>query len=263
MMMKTPPLQPEARLSALDNIELSIVIPCLNEAETITICVRKALQGIVIAGVCGEVIVVDNGSTDQSAALAVAAGARVVNVVQRGYGAALSGGIEAACGKYVIMGDADDSYDFTEIAPFVAKLRAGYVLVMGTRLRGTILPGAMPHLHRWLGNPGLTAIGNVLFRTQISDYHCGLRGFDRTHIRALDLRTPGMEFASEMVTKVALQRLPMTEIPIAYHPDGRSRRPHLRTWRDGWRHLRFMLQTRWHAAFAPPAPAQTILQDVE
>ncbi|NDJ59482.1 MAG: glycosyltransferase family 2 protein [Chloroflexi bacterium] len=233
------PLSQQA--AAPQSLEFSVVIPCLNEAETLAVCIQKARHALDAAGVRGEVVVADNGSTDGSQQIATSAGARVVPVPERGYGAALIGGIEAAVGEYVIMGDADDSYDFSGIAPFIDKLRDGYDLVMGTRLKGTIMPGAMPGLHRWLGNPVLTFIGNVLFRAGVSDFHCGLRGFKRSAILALDLRTSGMEFATEMVAKAALGKLRIAEIPIVYHPDGRSRPPHLRTWRDGWRHLKFML----------------------
>ncbi len=232
---------PVIAASSVSLIELSIVIPCLNEAETIETVVRKAHATLSALQIAGEVIVADNGSSDGSQRLAQAAGARVVSVPVRGYGAALIGGIRAAEGAYVIMGDADDSYDFSAIAPFMERLRAGDDLVMGTRMRGTILPDAMPPLHRWLGNPVLTAIGNILFRTRISDYHCGLRGFSTATARDLGLRTTGMEFATELVAKMALYGKRISEVPITYYPDGRSRRPHLRTWRDGWRHLKFML----------------------
>lgn len=220
---------------------MTLLIPCLNEAETIARVVGKACDALRHLAIEGEVLVADNGSSDGSQSLAEAAGARVVHVPVRGYGAALIGGIREARGRWIIMGDADDSYDFSAIAPFVERLRAGDDLVMGSRLRGTILPGAMPPLHRWLGNPVLTAIGNLLFRTRVSDYHCGLRGFSTERARALDLRTTGMEFATELVVKMALHGARISEIPITYYPDGRSRRPHLRTWRDGWRHLKFML----------------------
>lgn len=222
-------------------LELSVVIPCLNEAETIERVVGKALAAIAALDVAGEVLVADNGSTDGSQRLAQQAGARVVDVPVRGYGAALIGGIREAQGAYILMGDADDSYDFSAIGPFIERLRAGDDLVMGSRFRGRILPGAMPPLHRWLGNPALTWVGNVLFKTAISDYHCGLRGFNTAAARELNLRTTGMEFATELVAKMALHGRRISEIPITYHPDGRSRRPHLRTWRDGWRHLKFML----------------------
>lgn len=225
----------------LDQLEFSIVIPCLNEAETIQTVVAKAVNTLRDNQITGEIIVADNGSADKSVELAMAAGARVVHVPVRGYGAALIGGIQAAHGKYIIMGDADDSYDFAAIMPFIQALREGHHLVMGSRMKGEIVPGAMPWLHRWVGNPALTAIGNLLFRTSISDYHCGLRGFDAETARSLSLRTNGMEFATELVAKMALNHHRIVEIPITYYPDGRSRRPHLRTWRDGWRHLKFML----------------------
>lgn len=257
--MPTLSAQPQTLLSPATTIEVSIVIPCLNEAETIQTVITKALTSLRQANISGEVIVADNGSTDGSQALAEGCGARVVPVPQRGYGAALIGGINAALGTYVIMGDADDSYDFTAIQPFVEKLRAGYDLVMGTRMKGKILPGAMPPLHRWLGNPVLTAIGNILFRTRISDYHCGLRAFNRASIQTLGLRTSGMEFATEMVAKSALNHLTMTEIPITYYPDGRSRRPHLRTWRDGWRHLKFMLLLSPTWVFIQPGALITLI----
>ncbi len=229
-------------------VELSIVIPCLNEAETLARVIRKAHEGARRAGVESyEVVVADNGSTDGSQEIAAAEGARLVHVPVRGYGAALQGGIQAAKGRYVIMGDADDSYDFSAIAPFVEKLREGYQLVMGTRLKGEIKPGAMPFLHRHLGNPILTFLGNLFYGCGLSDFHSGLRGFERDAIRSLNLRTQGMEFASEMVIRATLAGLSRTEIPITLYPDGRSRPPHLRTWRDGWRHLRFMLlySPRW------------------
>lgn len=230
------------------NPEISFVMPCLNEAETIAKCIQLAHAGARKAGVHGyEIIVADNGSMDASREIARAEGAMVVEVPARGYGAALRGGIEAARGKYVIMGDSDASYDFSDISRFVDELRKGSPLVMGSRLRGEIKDGAMPFLHRHLGVPLLTALGNLFFRIRLSDYHCGLRGFDREAIRGLHLRTEGMEFASEMIIRAALAGLTITEVPIIYHPAGRSRRPHLRTWRDGWRHLRFLLlyTPRW------------------
>ncbi|MCL4248406.1 MAG: glycosyltransferase family 2 protein [Anaerolineae bacterium] len=223
------------------SVEFTLLMPCLNEAETLERCIQKAQHGLAAAGIEGEVLIADNGSSDGSPVIAEQAGARVVHVPQRGYGAALNAGIHEAKGRYVIMGDADDSYDWSQIAPFVEKLRAGYALVMGTRLKGKIFPGAMPALHRWLGNPVLTAIGNLLFGTRISDYHCGMRGFERSAVLDFNLQTSGMEFATELVAKASLHRVSMTEVPISYHPDGRTRRPHLRTWRDGWRHLIFML----------------------
>jgi hypothetical protein len=229
------------RAPAADAIELSIVMPCLNEAETLALCVRKAQAFLTASGIAGEVIVADNGSTDGSRAIATGLGARLVGVEARGYGAALAGGIAAARGRYVVMGDADDSYDFGALMPFVEALRAGGELVMGNRFRGGIRPGAMPRLHRYLGNPVLSYLGRRFFRSAIGDFHCGLRGFRRDAILALDLRAPGMEFASEMVVKAALHRLDVREVPTVLAPDGRSRPPHLRTWRDGWRHLRFLL----------------------
>ncbi|MGA8048856.1 MAG: glycosyltransferase family 2 protein [Burkholderiales bacterium] len=227
--------------------ELTILMPCLNEAATVGTCVAKARDFLARAGIRGEVLVADNGSEDGSPDLAAQAGAQVVKVAQRGYGAALAAGIAAANGRYVIMGDADDSYDFSRLEAFVEKLRAGHPLVMGNRFKGGIREGAMPWLHRYLGNPVLSFIGRLLFRTKVGDFHCGLRGFDREAVRALDLRTPGMEFASELVVKAALAGWPVAEVPTTLHPDGRGRPPHLRSWRDGWRHLRFLLlfSPRW------------------
>jgi hypothetical protein len=222
-------------------LELTILMPCLNEAETIGTCVAKAMGYLARSGVAGEVVIADNGSTDGSQAIAEGLGARVVAVPVRGYGAALIAGIAAARGRFVIMGDSDDSYDFNNLDPFLDKLREGYALVMGNRFRGGIKPGAMPPLHRYLGNPVLSTIGRVFFGGPVRDFHCGLRGFDRDAIRALDLRAPGMEFASEMVVKATVQGLRVTEVPTTLSPDGRSRPPHLRSWRDGWRHLRFLL----------------------
>jgi hypothetical protein len=228
-------------------MELTILMPCLNEAATVARCVAKARGFLERAGMAGEVLVADNGSDDGSAALAERAGARVVHVAERGYGAALSAGIAAARGRYVIMGDADESYDFSRLEAFVDKLREGWPLVMGNRFQGGIEPGAMPALHRYLGNPVLSFIGRLFFGAPIGDFHCGLRGFDRDAVRALDLRTPGMEFASELVVKAALAGWRIAEVPTVLHPDGRGRPPHLRRWRDGWRHLRFLLlfSPRW------------------
>ena len=227
--------------------ELSVVMPCLNEAETLESCIRKAHRWLQANGVRGEVVVADNGSTDGSQAIATRAGARVVTVTTKGYGSALISGINAARGKYVVMGDADDSYDFSDLKPFLEKLREGYDLVMGNRFAGGIKPGAMPKLHRYLGNPVLTGIGRVLFRSPSGDFHCGLRGFSKAAVAGLDLRTTGMEFASEMVVKATLHKMRIAEVPTTLSPDGRSRPPHLRSWRDGWRHLRFMLlySPRW------------------
>jgi len=222
-------------------LELTILMPCLNEAETLGTCVRKARDYLARSGIAGEVLVADNGSTDGSQAIAESLGARVVAVPERGYGAALIAGIAAARGRFVIMGDSDDSYDFTALDPFVAKLREGCELVMGNRFKGGIMPGAMPPLHRYLGNPVLSTIGRLFFGSPVGDFHCGLRGFDRDAMRRLELRAPGMEFASEMVVKATVQGLRMAEVPTTLSPDGRSRPPHLRSWRDGWRHLRFLL----------------------
>jgi glycosyltransferase involved in cell wall biosynthesis len=231
----------------VEELELSIVMPCLNEAETLGTCIRKALDSLRKNDISGEVLIADNGSTDGSQEIARELGARVVPVRERGYGAALSGGIEAARGRFVIMGDADDSYDFAKLEPFVAKLREGYDLVMGNRFQGGIAPGAMPPLHRYLGNPVLTALGRLFFASPCSDFHCGLRGFRRDSILGLGLQTTGMEFASEMVVKATLLDLRIAEVPTTLSPDGRSRPPHLRSWRDGWRHLRFLLlySPRW------------------
>jgi glycosyltransferase involved in cell wall biosynthesis len=223
------------------SLELSVVMPCLNEAETLASCIAKARQSMAELDICGEVIVADNGSTDGSQAIAAAMGARLVSVEARGYGNALMGGIAAARGAYIIMGDADDSYDFATLAPFVERLREGYDLVMGNRFAGQIKPGAMPALHRYFGNPLLTGIGQLLFHSQCGDFHCGIRGFRRDMVMELDLRTTGMEFASEMVVKATLHQLQIAEVPVTLSPDGRSRPPHLRSWRDGWRHLRFLL----------------------
>src|SRR5262249_43333474 len=216
-------------------------MPCLNEARTVGICVAKAKKTLESLGIRGEVIVADNGSTDGSQDIAREAGARVVPVSRKGYGSALQGGIDAARGTFIIMGDADDSYDFTQLAPFVARLRQGDELVMGNRFKGGIKPGAMPWLHRYVGNPVLTGILNLFFRTPIGDAHCGLRAFRKDAYQRLGLTTTGMEFASEMVVKASLSRQKISEVPIILYPDGRDRPPHLRSFRDGWRHLRFLL----------------------
>jgi hypothetical protein len=236
-----------SKLQAGEAIELSVVMPCLNESATVGACIRKALGGMEQHGIRGEVIIADNGSTDGSQQIATESGARVVPVETRGYGSALRGGIAAARGRYVLMGDADDSYDFTQAHLFVSKLREGYDLVMGNRFRGGILPGAMPPLHRYLGNPVLTGIGRLFFNCPVGDFHCGLRAFRKEAIESLGLRTHGMEFATEMVVKATRFGLRITEIPTTLSPDGRNRAPHLRTWRDGWRHLRFLLlySPRW------------------
>jgi hypothetical protein len=229
------------RREAAPDLELTILMPCLNEAETLGVCIAKAMGYLARSGVAGEVLIADNGSTDGSQTIAEAGGARVVPVPERGYGAALIAGIRAARGRFVIMGDSDDSYDFTALDPFVAQLRAGNQLVMGNRFRGGIAPGAMPPLHRYLGNPVLSTVGRVFFGAPVGDFHCGLRGFERGAMLGLDLRAPGMEFASEMVVKATMQGLRIAEVPTTLSPDGRSRPPHLRSWRDGWRHLRFLL----------------------
>ena len=230
-----------------ESAELSIVLPCLNEAETIERCIAAAMKCLRDNGIHGEVVVGDNGSTDGSAELARRAGARVVEVAQRGYGSALMGAIEASRGRFIVMGDADASYDFAEAAGILEKLREGCDLVMGNRFKGGIMPGAMPWKNRWLGNPGLTGLGRLIYGASVSDFHCGLRGFTRATYDALRLRTTGMEFASEMVVKATVARKKIGEVPITLHPDGRLRRPHLRPWRDGWRHLRFLLllSPRW------------------
>jgi hypothetical protein len=222
-------------------IELTILMPCLNEAETLAICIEKALGFLRRSGISGEVLIADNGSSDGSQEIAARLGARVTHVPEKGYGAALIAGIAAARGRYVIMGDSDDSYDFSVLDPFIAKLRDGFDLVMGNRFMGGIAPGAMPPLHRYLGNPVLSTIGRIFFASPIRDFHCGLRGFSRDAMMALELRAPGMEFASEMVVKATMRGLRIAEVPTTLSPDGRSRPPHLRSWRDGWRHLRFLL----------------------
>lgn len=231
-------------------VALSIVLPCLNEVETLATCIEKAHLGMKLAGITGEVIVADNGSTDGSVELATELGARVVHVPEKGYGNALRGGIEAARAPWIILGDSDDSYDFSHLEGFIRKLREGYDLVMGCRLPsggGRILPGAMPWKNRWLGNPALSWVGRVFFHCPVRDFHCGLRAFTRAAYDRMELKTSGMEFASEMVIKATLRSLRITEVPITLHPDGRSRPPHLKPWRDGWKHLRFMLifSPRW------------------
>ena len=228
-------------------MELTILMPCLNEAETIGRCIDKARAFLMRAGVDGEVLVADNGSSDGSPAIAAERGARVVPVAQRGYGAALQGGIAAAHGRFIVMGDADDSYDFSDLDGFLSALRRGADIVMGNRFRGGIRPGAMPFLHQRLGNPLLSFMGRLFFKIPVGDFHCGLRGVRADAVRALELRTSGMEFASEMVVRAALEGLKVVEVPTTLAPDGRSRPPHLRTWRDGWRHLKFLLtfSPRW------------------
>jgi len=230
-----------AATGTLKNVEVSVVIPCLNEANSLAICVDKARSALRAAGFSGEVIVADNGSTDGSVQIAEEHGARVVRVMERGYGAALRAGITAARGPFIIMGDADDSYDFAEVPRFVDKLREGYDIVMGNRFRGGIKPGAMPYLHKYFGNPGLTALLNTFFHARIGDSYCGMRGFTRALYDRLDLRSSGMEFALEMIIKSAQIGARIAEIPIVLWPDKRGRSPHLRSFRDGWRSLRFML----------------------
>ena len=242
---------PEASPARSAQLELTILMPCLNEARTLGTCIAKAQRYLAASGVTGEVLVADNGSTDGSPSLARAFGARVIAVPSRGYGAALAAGIHAAAGRYVVMGDSDDSYDFERLGPFVEALRSGAQLVMGNRFKGGIEPGAMPPLHRWLGNPVLSGLGRLMYRCDVGDFHCGLRGFERESMLGLQLSCPGMEFASEMVLKASLAGLRVTEVPTTLRPDGRDRPPHLRSWRDGWRHLRLMLlySPSWLFAF--------------
>ena len=238
---------PDQRTAAGELIELSVVMPCLNEHETAGVCVRKAVAALRQAGISGEVILADNGSTDGSVEIAQAEGARVVHIAEKGYGNALKGGILAASGQYVLMADSDDSYDFSHIPRFIEQLRSGSDLVMGNRFRGGIADEAMPSLHRYLGNPVLTGVGRLFFRSPCGDFHCGMRAFRKDSFLRMDIRSTGMEFASEMVVKASLLRMKISEVPTTLSPDGRSHPPHLRTWRDGWRHLRFLLMysPRW------------------
>lgn len=222
-------------------MELTILMPCLNEALTVATCISKAQTFLKENNIDGEILVADNGSTDGSQDIARKAGARVVNVEEKGYGSALIGGCNAALGKYVVMGDADDSYDFLNLMPFLEKLREGYDLVMGNRFKGGIEKGAMPPLHRYLGNPVLSTIGRILYRSPVRDFHCGLRGYNRESILKLNLHTTGMEYASEMVVQATLHKLKICEVPTTLKKDGRDRPPHLRSWSDGWRHLTFLL----------------------
>lgn len=220
--------------------EVTVLMPCLNEAETLAVCIKKAKTFLKENQIDGEVLIADNGSTDGSQEIAVAQGARVLTVERKGYGSALIGGCNAADGKYIIMGDADDSYDFLHLMPFIDKLREGYELVMGNRFAGGIEDGAMPWLHRYIGNPVLSFIGRLFFRSEIKDFHCGLRGYDRESILKLGLKTTGMEYASEMVVMAELNHLKIAEVPTTLKKDGRSKAPHLRSFRDGWRHLKFL-----------------------
>ena len=225
----------------MESCELSIVMPCLNEEKTLPQCIAKAKSFLEKHNVHGEIVIADNGSTDHSREVAQEAGARVVDVQERGYGSAILGGMAAAKGKYIIVGDADDSYDFSSLSLFLEKLREGYDMVIGNRFQGGVMPGAMPFLHRYLGNPLLSWIGNLFFRSPIHDFHCGLRAVRADAVPTLDLHATGMEFATEMVVKAIAHRLQMTEVPVVLYPDGREKRSHLRTWRDGWRHLRLLL----------------------
>ncbi len=227
--------------------ELSVVMPCLNEAQTIGTCIRKAQASFERLGIAGEVVVADNGSTDGSPRIAKDLGARVVPVAKKGYGSALTGGIAAARGRWVIMGDADDSYDFSDLEPFVQRLKEGYDLVAGNRFKGGIHPGAMPWLHRMFGNPVLSFVGRKLYGTLCGDIYCGLRGFDREKVAALDVQSTGMEFAIEMIVKATMAGLRVTEVPTTLSPDAEGREPHLNTWRDGWRSIRLLLlySPRW------------------
>jgi len=242
-----------------EQCNLSIVMPCLNEAETLETCISKAKGFLQKSGMRGEIIIADNGSTDGSLELAEKAKVKIVHVAEKGYGSALLGGIEAARGEFVIMGDADDSYDFSDLGGFVEALESGYDLVMGNRFKGGIRPGAMPFLHRYLGNPVLSWLARLFFKSNIGDFHCGLRGLRRDAILALNLQTTGMEFASEMIVKATMRGLKIKEVPTILYPDGRTRPPHLRTWSDGWRHLRFLLlySPRW--LFFYPGLALTVL----
>lgn len=226
---------------------LSILIPCLNERETLAICIEKAFYSLEKLSMGGEVLIADNGSTDGSQSIALDSGARIVDIKNRGYGAALIGGIDAASSTFIVMGDADDSYALDDLSLFIEKLEQGFDLVMGNRFQGGVAQGAMPWLHKYLGNPVLSWIGRLFFKVPIGDFHCGLRAFKADAIRSLNLKSTGMEFASEMVVKASLNGLKITEVPTTLKPDGRSRPPHLRTWRDGWRHLVFLLAAspRW------------------
>lgn len=239
--------------------ELTILMPCLNEAETLASCIRKARTFLCKNQISGEILIADNGSTDKSPDIAQHEGARVIAVPEKGYGNALIAGIQAAQGKFIIMGDSDDSYDFTNLDGFVKLLRDGNDLVMGNRFQGGISPGAMPFLHRYLGNPVLSGLGRFFFNIPVGDFHCGLRGFNRESIQNLNLKAPGMEFASEMVVLASLNGLKITEVPTTLVPDGRKRKPHLNTWRDGWRHLQFLLLHSPDWLFLYPGAAAFLL----
>ena len=243
----------------MQQIELTILMPCLNEAETLLICIQKAQSFLDKEKISGEVLIADNGSTDGSVEIAMGAGARVINVETKGYGSALIAGCNAAHGKYVIMGDADDSYDFTNLLPFVNKLRDGYELVMGNRFKGGIEKGAMPWLHRYIGNPLLSFIGRLFFDSKIKDFHCGLRGYNKDSIQKLGLKTVGMEYASEMVVMSELAGLKIAEVPTTLKKDGRSRPPHLRSFHDGWRHLKFLFMYSPNWLFLYPGIILVIL----
>lgn len=231
----------------MEKIELTILMPCLNEAETIAGCITQAKAFLTQENIQGEILIADNGSTDQSKQIALSLGAAVIDVAERGYGAALLNGIHHARGDYIIMGDGDGSYDFSHLMPFLMLLRAGYPLVMGNRFLGGIKPGAMPFLNKYLGNPVLSFLGRIFFQTRVGDFHCGLRGFHRAAILDLNLKASGMEFASEMVVKACLQKFKIAEVPTILFPDGRSRKPHLRPWRDGFRHLSLLISLRLNA----------------
>jgi len=250
---------PPGAEAEVPRVELSIIMPCLNEAETIRPCVRNAIDSLLQSGISGEVIVADNGSTDGSQEIAEAEGALVIHVNEKGYGHALRAGILAARGRYIVMADSDGSYDFSHISRFLENLRSGSDLVMGNRFRGGIARGAMPFLHRYLGNPILSGIGRTFFGSPCGDFHCGMRAFRRDSALRMDIRAGGMEFASEMVVKATLLRMNIAEVPTTLAPDGRSRAPHLRTWRDGWRHLRFMLMYSPRWLFLYPGMAMIVL----
>ena len=230
----------------MESIELTILMPCLNEAETLKTCIEKAFRFLDNNAVYGEVLIADNGSTDSSRSIALTCGARIIDVPARGYGSALHAGMNNALGKYVIMGDSDDSYDFSDLMPFLSELRDGYELVMGNRFAGGIEKGAMPFSHRYIGNPALSFIGRMLFGSNIHDWHCGLRGYNVESMKRIDPCSPGMEYASEMVLKAIVNDLRITEVPTTLSKDGRSRRPHLRTIRDGWRHLVLLVSSKAH-----------------